>query len=278
MYSAVILTLNEERALPACLASLRGCDDIVILDSGSTDSTVSLARAAGARVFVRPFDTFAGQRNYALKSIAFRNPWVLHLDADERMTPELDAECKVASGRTDLDGFRIAPKMMFEGRWVRHCTDYPAYQARLVRLPGFEFIQVGHGQRESPAMRTENMRASYLHDISIYGVASWIQKHRGYAKAEAAHVADAESEAARPWGALVSGSALTRRRALKRLSFSLPLRPVFRFIYQYILRLGFLDGRQGLRYCLLLARYESFISEEIAKIREGNKVSHPSES
>lgn len=277
MYSAIILTLNEERALPACLASLRGCDDIVVLDSGSTDATVALAKAAGARVFVRAFDTFAGQRNHALRNIAFRNAWVLNLDADERMTPELDAECGLASGRTDLDGFRIAPKMIFEGRWIRHCTDFPAYQARLVRLPVFEFIQVGHGQRESAAMRLENMKSSYLHDISIYGEESWIQKHRAYARAEATHVAGG-GHAAHPWAELFSGSALSRRRALKRLSFSLPLRPALRFGYQYFLKLGFLDGRQGLRYCRLLARYEGFISEEIAKIREGNKVSHPSES
>src|SRR5580693_623169 len=191
MYSVVILTLNEERALPACLASIKGCNDIVLLDSGSTDGTAALAKEAGARVFSRPFDTFAGQRNYAQREIGFRNPWVFHLDADERMTPELDNECRVASARADLDGFRVAPRMFFEGRWVRHCTDYPAYQARFVRAPAFEFIQVGHGQRESPSMTLENMRESYLHDMSIYGVDAWLTKHRRYAKAEAKALLDA---------------------------------------------------------------------------------------
>src|SRR5580698_8393750 len=108
MYSVVILTLNEERALPACLASLKGCNDIVLLDSGSTDGTVALAKEAGARVFTRPFDTFAGQRNFAQKEIKFLNPWVFHLDADERMTVGLDEECRRAAGRMDLDGFRVA--------------------------------------------------------------------------------------------------------------------------------------------------------------------------
>jgi len=275
MYSVIILTLNEEKALPECLASLRGCDDIVILDSGSADSTAALARASGARVFVREFDTFAGQRNHALRAIEFRNSWVLNLDADERMTPELHEECLRASSREDLDGFRIAPKMMFQGRWVRHCTDYPAYQARLVRLPGFEFIQVGHGQRESPAMRVENLRASYLHDISIYGEKSWLLKHRGYAKSEAARKMSDAAEGATSWAGLLSGDPLVRRRTLKRASFVLPCRPAFRFIYQYLLRLGLLDGPQGLRYCLLLARYEGYISEEIAILRERNKVRHP---
>ncbi len=265
MYSVVILTLNEEQALPDCLASLRACEDVVVLDSGSTDATALLAAASGARVFTRPFDTFAGQRNHAQRAIAFRYPWVFHLDADERMTPELDAECRRAAARRDLDGFRVAPQMIFEGRWIPHCTDYPAYQARFVRAPGFEFAQVGHGQREAPGMRLENLRESYRHDLSVYGRDAWLAKHRGYARAEALQLrAGAQAGA---WRRLFSGDPLARRRALKRLSFALPLRPWFRFAYQYVLRGGFLDAGPGLRYCLLLARYEGFIAGEIAKLK-----------
>jgi glycosyltransferase involved in cell wall biosynthesis len=265
MYSVVILTLNEERALPACLASLSGCTDVVVLDSGSTDGTLSIAAAAGARVFSRPFDTFAGQRNYAQREIAFRNPWVFHLDADERMTLELDRECRSATARTDLDGFRVAPMMIFEGRWVRHCTDYPAYQARFVRAPQFAFIQVGHGQREANDMTVGTLGSSYLHDLSVYGVDDWLEKHRRYAHAEASKLlSDPSGEES--WRGLFSLSALKRRRALKRLSFKLPFRPFFRFVYQYGLRGGFLDGGPGLRYCLLLSRYEGFIAEEIRNL------------
>jgi glycosyltransferase involved in cell wall biosynthesis len=265
MYSVVILTLNEEKALPACLSTLTGCNDIVVLDSGSTDATVSLAAKAGARVFTRPFDTFAGQRNHAQRGIAFRNPWVFHLDADERMTPELDGECRKLSAQTGLDGFRAAPKMVFEGRWIPHCTDYPAYQARFVRAPEFEFIQVGHGQREAAHMKVGTLRENYIHDLSVYGTQDWLAKHRSYAHAEARRVLFERSDDESP-GELFSPSALARRRALKRLSFRLPFRPALRFIYQYLLRRGFLDGRQGLRYCLLLARYEGFIAEEIEKL------------
>jgi len=268
VYSVVILTLNEEKALPGCLSSLHGCDDVVVLDSGSSDRTVELARAGGARVFARGFDTFAGQRNYAQREVGFRHPWVFHLDADERMTPELDGECRRAALRSDLDGYRVSPRMIFEGRWVRHCTDYPAYQARFVRAPQFEFIQVGHGQREAPHMRLEDLRESYLHDLSIYGQDAWLAKHRGYAVAEAlAAVTEADDA---PWRRLLSPDPLTRRRALKRLSLGLPFRPALRFAYQYGLRLGFLDGRQGLRYCLLLSQYEGFISDEIRRLRKPN--------
>jgi glycosyltransferase involved in cell wall biosynthesis len=268
MFSVVILTLNEEKALPDCLASVAFCDDIVVLDSGSTDRTHEIAEKAGARMIVRPFDSFAGQRNYAQRSVAFRNPWVFHLDADERMTPELATECDNVSAHTDLDGFRAAPLMTFEGRWIRHCTDYPAYQARFVRAPGFEFIQVGHGQRESPLMRLSNLRAGYVHDLSIYGTASWLDKHRKYAKDEARNIV--ENDRRIQFGHLFSRDALVRRRALKRLSFILPFRPALRFIYQYGLRQGFLDGPEGLRYCRLLARYEGFIASEINNLRKGS--------
>jgi glycosyltransferase involved in cell wall biosynthesis len=265
MFSTLILTLDEEKALPACLASLKGCTDVVVLDSGSTDGTLALAAASGARVYSRAFDTFAGQRNHAQRHIEFRNPWVFHLDADERMTPELAGACRAAAGRADLDGFRVAPRMMFEGRWIPHCTDYPAFQARFVRAPQFEFVQVGHGQREHPSMRMENLREGYLHDLSVYGRQAWLEKHRRYARAEAAALAAASGDGS--WRGILSADPLARRRALKRISFAVPFRPTLRFVYQYLLRRGFLDGAQGLRYCILLTRYERFISEEIARSR-----------
>jgi glycosyltransferase involved in cell wall biosynthesis len=267
-FSVLILTYNEERNLPRCLASVAGCDDVVVLDSGSTDRTVEIARAAGARVAVRPFDNFANQRNHAQAHIPFRHRWVFHLDADEQMTPELAAECRAASSRTDADGFWVAPRMMFRGRWIPHCTDYPAWQARFVRAPEFEFIEVGHGQRESPRMRLCRLQAAYEHDLSAGGEAEWLEKHRRYARAEAKAFLAGESRT--DWTALCSVDRLARRRALKYYSHALPLRPVLRFIYQYFLRGGFLDGGPGLRYCRLLARYEGFTAAEIRRLRREN--------
>ncbi|MBC7368876.1 MAG: glycosyltransferase family 2 protein [Undibacterium sp.] len=268
MFSVLILTLNEERDLPRCLASVGDCDDIVVLDSGSTDATADLARAAGARVVTRPFDNFAGQRNHAQHSLAFRHPWVFHLDADEQLTPELIAECKKNSARTDIDGLLVAPKMLWEDHWVPHCTDFPAYQARFVRAPEFAFIEVGHGQREAPHMRLGRLHANYLHDLSSGGAegeAEWLEKHRRYARAEArAQLAAVGTVSARD---LLSGDRLRHRRALKHFSYALPCRPLLRFVYQYVLRRGFLDGRAGLRYCQLLARYEGFAAAELRLLR-----------
>jgi glycosyltransferase involved in cell wall biosynthesis len=264
-FSVLILTLNEEKDLPRCLASAEGCDDVVVLDSGSTDRTLEIARAAGARTFHRRFDTFAGQRNFAQREIPFRHRWVFHLDADERFTPELRAECRQAALREDVDGFYVAPRMLWRERWIPRCTDFPAYQARFTRAPDFEFVEVGHGQRERPGTRMARLEAGYLHDLSSGGTSEWLEKHRRYAHAEA--VAHLKSGAVHSWRALLGADALARRRALKLLSFRLPARPLLRFLYQYGWRRGFLDGYAGWEYCRLLARYEGFIAAEIRRLR-----------
>lgn len=266
--SIVILTLNEERNLPQCLASVRACDDIVVLDSGSTDRTHDIARAAGARVAVNPFRDFAQQRNFALTAIPFRHPWVFHLDADELMTSALAAECAALPDDGVLDGYFVAPHMMFEGVWLRRCTDYPAWQARCVHRERFRFVQAGHGQREAPGMRMGFLQHSYLHDISIGDIVVWERKHRRYAREEAEEFLRSEvNQPPRRLAPLFRGTKLERRRALKRLSYGLPFRPVLRFVYQYLLRGGIADGRKAWRYCRLLARYERFAVEELRTLR-----------
>jgi glycosyltransferase involved in cell wall biosynthesis len=265
-FSVVILTLNEESNLPGCLRSAAGSDDIVIIDSGSTDATVRIAREAGARVFTRPFDNFAAQRNFAQTQVSFRHAWIFHLDADETFTPELAAACAAAPSSPEaavLDGYYVAPQMMFQGRWIPRCTDFPAWQARFVRAPQFSFVEVGHGQREAPGMRMGRLNASYRHDLSAGGETEWLAKHRRYARAEA------RSHGSEPPNRIMdlfSAVPLIRRRALKRAAANIPFRPAARFIYQYFLRRGFLDGRAGLRYCLLLSRYEGFVAEERKKL------------
>ncbi len=272
MFSVVILTLNEEANLPACLASLPGVDDIHVLDSGSTDRTAEVAAAHGARVTVNRFENFAQQRNHAHERIPFRHPWVFHLDADERMTPALLAELRAAvaaqtAART-VDGFWVAPRMLWQGRWVPHCTDYPAWQARFCHAPSFRFVEKGHGQREAPNLRLAYLKANYEHDMSASGVDDWLAKHRRYARREAEAWLASAPPASASLRVLFSRDALARRRALKNLSYHLPARPLARLFYQYLLRGGFLDGAPGWRYCLLLARYEGFAAAEIRRLRK----------
>jgi glycosyltransferase involved in cell wall biosynthesis len=276
MFSVVILTLNEERNLPACLACLPGVDDVHVLDSGSTDRTASLARAAGAHVSVHPFASFADQRNHAHARLPLRHSWVFHLDADERMRPELLAELRafVAAQPTDpaapgaQDGAYAAPRMLWQGRWLPRCTDYPAWQARLCRVATFRFVEHGHGQREQPGQRLAYLKNPYDHEMAADGEAAWLEKHRRYARREAASaLADAPPPAGQVLRALLGGDALARRRALKQCAAHLPARAAVRFVYQYGLRGGFLDGGPAWRYCRLLARYEGWIAAERRALR-----------
>lgn len=269
MFSIVILTLNEEQNLPACLASAQGCDDVVILDSGSTDRTTEIALAAGARVFVNRFENFGQQRNHAHDAIPFRHDWVFHLDADEKLTPELVSECAERAGSPEaetLDGYFAAPKMIFHGRWISHCTDFPAWQARFVHVRRFRFIQVGHGQREAPGLRLGRLQYAYSHNLSSQSEEEIKAKHALYARAEAITFMANRRPVDELWKALRSGDRLVQRRAIKEISYHLPARGLLRFVYQYILRGGFLDGVPGFVYCRLLSHYESSISSEIGRL------------
>lgn len=269
MFSVVILTLNEEQNLPSTLASISGCDDIVVLDSGSTDHTHEIARAAGARVVVNRFENFGQQRNFAHTDVAFRHDWVFHLDADEQFTPELFAECsRISVGNPpELDGFFVAPRMIFRGRWIPRCTDFPAYQARFVHAKRFRFVQTGHGQREAPDMRLGKLSANYLHNLSAQSETELLEKHRRYARQEAAAFLARSADPAPLTQRLRSPDPLVRRRALKELSHHFPARGFLRFLYQYIARRGFLDGAPGFAYCRIMATYEHWVSQEIRRQR-----------
>lgn len=265
MFSVIILALNEERALPECLASVQECDDILVLDSGSDDRTVEIARDRGARVLTHPFESFAQQRAFADRHGQCRHPWAFHLDADERFTPELLRECLAWGNPESLDGAWVAPRMLYRGVWIRHSTDFPAWQARFVHRDRFRWVQSGHGQREAPGMRMGRLRSPSLHHLMLAGEDAWLGKHRHYARLEAKqHLASPDGGR---WSDLCCGDPITRRRALKRLSYRLPFRPTLRFLYQYVLRGGLLDGTAGWHYCRLLARYERFVSSALRELR-----------
>ena len=269
--SVLFLTLNELHNLPACLGAVAWSDDVVILDSFSDDGTVELAERYGARVFQREFDNFAGQRNYALDQISFKYDWVLHLDADEVVTPALQAEIVRAVDEGRFDAFRIPSKMMFFGQWLRYSGMYPAYQVRLGHRDRLRFKQVGHGQREDlPPERVGTLREPYLHYSFSKGLTDWVDKHNRYASDEASETIRARLDGhGIDWMGCVSLDRARRFRALKALSLRLPFRPTLRFFYMYVLRRGFLDGHAGFTYCRLLAIYEYLIVLKTRELTEG---------
>ncbi len=271
--SILILALNEKLNLPACMGSVSWSDDVVVLDSYSTDRTVEIAEKAGARVFRRSFDDFARQRNYALDNIDFKHPWVFHLDADERFTDELRRECVTAVAEDKCSGFMVPSKTIFLGRWLRWAATYPVYQMRLMKVGEVRFVQKGHGQREHRALRgISSLREPYLHSPFSKGLAEWFERHRRYAKQEATESMRESRRSTLDLAGLVSLSDPVRsRRALKNLSFRLPWRPFLRFVYMYFLGMGFLDGWPGFRYCRLMAWYERMIVEELKELRRRKK-------
>jgi glycosyltransferase involved in cell wall biosynthesis len=269
MISVIILTFNEEQNIAACLDSVKWSDDVLVLDSFSTDRTVEIARASGARVLQNRFTNFAEQRNFGLAHGGFKHDWILHLDADEIVTQELRDEVRAAVQDSKRDAYQVASKMMFNGHWLRYAGLYPSYQVRFGRREKLRFVQVGHGQREQmSAGKIGTLKSSLVHNSFSKGIHDWLEKHNRYSLAEALDLMQKEKgEALDIAGVFTVSDPVRRRRALKRLSFRLPCRPALRFIYMYFFRLGFLDGRAGVTYCRLLSMYEYMINLKVDELR-----------
>jgi glycosyltransferase involved in cell wall biosynthesis len=261
--SVLLLTFNEAINLPRCLDALTWCDDIAIVDSGSTDETINIARARNVRVLNNPFQDFAAQRNFGLAEAGFRHPWVLHLDADEVVTPTFVERLLALQPSDGIDAFYIPSKLIMLDQSLPHAGIYPSYQVRLGRLGRLRFHQVGHGQREDmPRNRVGTFDEPYLHYSFSHGLKSWLKRHLEYAEAEANVLVNARRDKSIRIRELLSSDKVTRRRSVKLLAFLMPLsmRPLVRFIYVYIIRRGFLDGRAGFLYAFMLATYEAMIA------------------
>ena len=259
MISVLVLTLNEEVNIADCLDSVAWADDVLVLDSGSEDRTVEIAHSKGARVLHRDFDDFASQRNYGLEEGGLRHDWVLHLDADERVTPALREVLRDRADRGEHRAYRVPSKLMFQGRWLKHAGMYPTYQVRFGRRESLTFTQVGHGQRGAlPSEQVGTLDEPLLHYAFSKGIADWVRRHNRYSSDEAEHARETQLREV-DWTALMTGDAQARRRAHKDFSYAVPFRPLLRFLYVYVGRLGLLDGRPGFDYAVLLAFYEYLI-------------------
>jgi glycosyltransferase involved in cell wall biosynthesis len=254
--TAIVLTYNEERNLPDCLASLAGwVGEIFVVDSGSDDATPAIAGQHGARIVQHPFETHSRQWTWALAHLPLRHEWVLGLDADQRVTPELRAELarlfQGAPGRLDgLDGLYVKRRQVFRGRWIKHGAYYPKYLLKLFRRDKVQFderdLMDHHFYVAGPTAKlSEDIVEDNRKEDEI---AFWVAKHNRYAPLHAREELLRRREAdAWPIHPSLFGSPDQRVIWLKQRWYHLPLfaRPFVYFVYRYFFRLGFLDGKQG---------------------------------
>ncbi|MEG3976858.1 glycosyltransferase family 2 protein, partial [Microcoleus sp. herbarium8] len=206
------------------------------------------------------FESHGRQRTWMLQEVECKYEWVYILEADERMTPALFAECLKAMESQEYIGYYVAEKVIFMERWIRRSTQYPRYQMRLFRKDRVWFSDYGHTEREVCNGPTHFLKETYPHYTCSKGLSRWIEKHNRYSTDEAAEtLRQLAAGQVNWWDLLFGASEVERRRALKDFSLRLPLRPVVRFFYMYILLGGFLDGQAGLAWCTLQAFYEYLI-------------------
>lgn len=252
--AVVVLTFNEEANLDACLSSVSGlAAEVFVVDSGSTDGTCAIAARHGAVVVAHPFESHARQWAWALGTLPIRSTWILALDADQRLTPELQQAIAEVTGETATvhDGYFLVRRQIFRGRWIRHGGYYPKHLLKLFRrgrvrvgddLVDHHFHVDGDVGRMSGDLIEDNQNERRIFE--------WTAKHNRYARAQAI-------EEIREGRADVSGRLLgnpdQRTAWLKAIWRRLPLylRPVCYFVYRYVIRLGFLDGRQGFVFHVL---------------------------
>lgn len=261
MISVLILTRNEQQDLPACMASVAWCDDVHLFDSYSTDLTVEIAQAAGCVITQRKFDNWSAHQNWGLANIPFKYPWVLYIDADERVSPELkQAALEVARADAAESAFRLRRRDFFyDGTWLKHAQISPFY----LRL--FRPSKMRYERLVNPVSIVDGPIGEIGGYLDHYpfskGVGFWLERHIKYADLEAKTILENRRNH-KPfslWLALTAKDFTQRRFHQKEFFYRVPFRPLVKFCYMCFLRFGFLDGRAGLTYCYLQSIYEYFI-------------------
>jgi glycosyltransferase involved in cell wall biosynthesis len=251
--SVIVITKNEERNIRECLESVSWASDIVVVDAGSSDKTVELAKQVTRKVFVDAWKGYGAARNEALTHCD--NEWVLWIDADERVTPALTAEINsaIASGRGDLVGYEMPRAAYFLGKWIKHCGWYPGYVVRLFRRDAGRFTEDRVHERLEIKGAVGRLQSNLLHftDPSLF---HYFDKFNRYTSLAAEELLD--------------------QRKRFRLS-QLLVRPPWVFVRMYLLRMGFLDGIQGFVLSLLSACYVFVKYAKLWELSRSNERSKP---
>jgi glycosyltransferase involved in cell wall biosynthesis len=272
----IILSKDEELNLPFCLESLASLPaDIFVIDCGSTDHTVEIARSFGARVLVHPWTNYSTQMNWAIRNIQTGAPWIMRLDADEILSPELRAAIRdrLPLLPVSVSAAMVRLRIHFLGRWIRHGGMYPLWLLRIWRR-GAAICEERWMDEHMVLSQGEVVRlpADLIHD-NRKSLDEWISKHIGYAAREARDLSAAATSRD------LSGQAGRKRWFKENLYQRVPLflRAWLYWFYRYFLRLGFLDGPQGFAYHFLQALwYRSLVDAKILESRStAARALHP---
>ncbi|AFY65554.1 glycosyl transferase family 2 [Geitlerinema sp. PCC 7407] len=279
--SVLIPAKNEEANLPACLSSVERADEVFVVDSQSSDRSVEIAESYGAQVVQFHFNgRWPKKKNWSLDNLPFRNEWVLIVDCDERITPELWDEIAEAIAHPEHSGFYLNRRVFFLGKWIRHGGKYPDWNLRLFRhrLGRYENLNTEEirntGDNEVHEHVILDGPVGYLKEdmlhIDFRDIFHWLERHNRYSNWEARvyyNLLHGMGEQG-TIGANLFGDSVQRKRFLKKIWVRLPFKPLLRFVLFYILRLGFLDGRAGYMYGRLLSQYEYQIGVKLYELQK----------
>lgn len=272
--TVMIFTLNEEIHLPTCLASIERFDDIIVVDSYSTDGTHEICEHAGVTFCQHEFGGFGSQRNWALKNIGTKYAWVLILDADERVTVELADEIKqkIEKENGDISAYRLKRKFYFWGRWLKYSSLYPTWVVRLIHKDRVRYKNRGHGETQEVDGKIGELKSDLI-DENLKGIDEWFDRQNKYSTKDAQYELHLESQPLN-YRALLSSNPLERRNLLKLAAARMPFRGLIYFIYSYIWRRGFLDGKDGFMFCLMRSLYQSTVSVKKYDMLRRKEVAH----
>ena len=284
--SVLIPAKNEELNLAACLESVAVADEVFIVDSQSEDRSLEIAAKYGAKVVQFHFNgRWPKKKNWSLENLSFRNDWILIVDCDERITPELWSEIATAIKNPEYQGYYINRKVFFLGKWIRFGGKYPDWNLRLFqhKLGRYENLSTedipNTGDNEVHEHVILQGKAGYLKEdmlhIDFRDIYEWLARHNRYSNWEARvyyNILTGKDESG-TIGANLLGNALQRKRFLKKIWVRLPFKPLLRFILFYVFRFGFLDGRAGYIYGRLLSQYEYQIGVKLYELQKfGGKL------
>jgi glycosyltransferase involved in cell wall biosynthesis len=278
----VVLTRNEERHLPRLLEATRGLDArVFVVDSGSTDRTTEIASAAGALVVPHRFVNYAQQFQWALDNVLSGSEWVMRLDADETLTPELIEEIgrRLPQLPSDVTGVNLKRRHIFLGRWIKHGGRYPLTLLRIWRKGA---ARIEQRWMDEHMVLLHGRAVTFEHDFSDHNLNDltfFTDKHNNYATREAIDVligryglGGADETLTRQ---SASGEAAAKRWIKERVYNRMPLwaGPLGYFLFRYFIQLGFLDGREGFVYHVLQGFWYRFLVA--AKVDEFDRVVRP---